>query len=256
VLAAACDDPFSYSAFDAETPAELRSTTEKNLAKIRERDTLLTEVFRVALLSDTHYHFDDLADAVGDINRRNDISFVIVTGDITENGLLEEYELFYDIMAGSKVPYLTVIGNHDHLSNGELIYSQMYGARNYSFIFNRTKFVMWDNVLWESNASPDWDWFKHEVRSTPRGGSPIDHTIPFSHIPPFDGQLADSAAAFHQLLTSSGVKASIHGHKHEYTNLPLFGNEIQYVTVGSPEKRSYGLMTISADTVVIEQTKF
>jgi 3',5'-cyclic-AMP phosphodiesterase len=254
----ACDRPFSYSAFDAVTPARFRNTTEDNLAKLKDRDTSTTETFRIAVLADAHYHFDDLEDALRDINSKKDISFIIVAGDLTENGLLEEFRLFHDIMSRSKIPYLTVIGNHDHLSNGELVYAEMYGPRNYSFLFNKVKFVMWDNVLWESNASPDWDWFRREVAiaSDKDSDKQFNQIIPFSHIPPFDGQLADSATTLNELLVSNRIKASIHGHKHEYSNLPLFGDEVQYVTVGSPEKRAYALMTISADTVLIEQEKF
>jgi predicted phosphodiesterase len=254
----ACDTPFSYSPFEARLDDELQGLTKKNLLRIAQADSAYDSVFSIALLSDVHYHFNNLADALADINRRTDVAFIIVNGDITENGLQKEFELFHNLMLRANRPYLTVIGNHDHLSNGAAVYEQMFGSRNYHFIFNDIKFVMWDNVRWESNATPDWNWFRHELApaSQPEGRAVQDRTIPFSHIPPFDGQLLDSAQAFHQVLRSSAVEVSIHGHKHEYFAGELFGDGIEYVTIGSPQHRTYALLTITPRDVTVTKVNY
>jgi 3',5'-cyclic-AMP phosphodiesterase len=158
-------------------------------------------------------------------------------------------------MSKSQKPYLTVIGNHDHLSNGKVIYEQLYGPRNYSFVFNDVKFVMWDNVLWESNLIPDWNWFRHEVSLASENRS-IRHVIPCSHIPPTDGQLQDSARAIHELFVQNQIAMSVHGHKHEYSNEELYGEGIRYITIGSPDKRSYVELSISADSLTAEKVFF
>jgi 3',5'-cyclic AMP phosphodiesterase CpdA len=253
-----CDNPFSYSPFEVRLPTELRNTTEKNLQRIAQLNYPSDSTLKIALLSDPHYHFNDLKDALDRINDREDIAFIIVTGDLTENGLQKEFELFHGLMAGSKKPYLTVIGNHDYLSNGGKVYEQMFGQFNYAFTFQGVKFVMWDNVAWESNKAADWNWLKHSLqhKRSDEDRAIFHHTIPFSHIPPFDKQLSDSANVFHELLRENNVEISVHGHKHEYTNDELFGGGVRYVTVGSPQKRAFAELIIATDEVKIEKIEY
>jgi 3',5'-cyclic-AMP phosphodiesterase len=255
-----CDSPFSYSPFETNLSESLRNTTQKQLERITSTDTASNFVFKIALLSDTHYHYDDLKDAISHINRDPQVSFTIVTGDITENGLKKEFELFHQIMTRLHKPYLTIIGNHDYLSNGGLVYEQMFGNFNYSFHFGGVRFVMFDNVIWESNKAADYEWLSNTLSDagqlTENSFPQRNHTIVFSHIPPFDGQLTEKREEFHSLLTENHVMLSVHGHKHEYFIGELLGDGIQYMTVGSPQKRSYAMLTIRADQIVVEQIHF
>lgn len=259
-LFSACDHPFSFSPFEATIPEALRNTNEKNLKRILALDSLRNDsLITIALLSDTHYHFNALVDALEKINSQDAVDFIIVTGDFTENGLQKEYEFFYQLMEKANKPYVTVIGNHDYLSNGGEVYRQMFGAFNYSFVYGNTKFVMWDNVLWESNKTPDWNW----LRKTLQGGSDfsdrnksVRHVIPFAHIPPSDGQLSDSAHVYDALLHRHGIELSIHGHKHTYTNSVQYENGIRYVTVGSPQKRGFAHLIIKNDKVSVRKVEY
>lgn len=251
-LLLACSDPFHYSPFEANVRSSLVNLTEKNLARISQFDTTSGEPFKVALISDPHYHFNDLRDAVNDINGRNEFSFVIVTGDITENGLLKEFEIFHGIMGHLKIPYLTVIGNHDHLSNGASVYRQMFGPLNYSFAFSNVKFIAWDNTIWESENEADFDWLSNALAANPeeeRPASQYHHIIPLSHIPPFDGQMIEKGEQFHGLLKAHNVTLSVHGHKHEFFQGDLYGDGIQYMTVGSPQNRNYAALHITPSEI-------
>lgn len=250
-----CDHPVSYSPFEANLAKEFRNTTQKNLQKINALDTVANYPFKIALISDIHYHYNEAKEALIKINKKSDIAFIIVTGDLTENGLQKEFELFHRIMDDSNKPYLTVIGNHDYLSNGAKIYQQMFGPLNYSFTFRKVKFVMWDNVLLESNRTPDWEWFRHLI-AAPQDREKFHHVVPFSHIPPFDVQLTDNADAFHKLLRDNKIKSSIHGHKHTYSSEELYGDGINYVTVGSPQHRVYAELTITPDEIVVDKIEY
>jgi 3',5'-cyclic-AMP phosphodiesterase len=254
----ACDNPFSYSPFEARVAEELQNTTAKNLQRIALLDTSASQPFKIALIADVHYHFDNLRDALTDINQRDSAAFIIVAGDITENGLQKEFELFHQIMASAGKPYLTVIGNHDYLSNGGEVYQQMFGPFNYSFTFRKVKFVMWDDVLWESKKAPDWKWLETSLGepAVKEAGGAYRHVIPFSHIPPTDGQLEAKAQLFHQLLRDNNVNISIHGHKHAYSKAEYFGDGIRYVTIGSPQKRSYALLTITPYEIAVEKIEY
>src|SRR5688572_25900860 len=81
----ACDNPFSYSPFEARVAEELQNTTAKNLQRIAQLDTSAHRPFKVALIADSHYHFDNLRDALADIHQKNSAAFILVVGDIAEN---------------------------------------------------------------------------------------------------------------------------------------------------------------------------
>lgn len=151
-----CDPWFAFSPYEAQLDAVYHNTTNLNLALMKASDANDSKPFKVAVLSDTHYHFSKLEDAVGHINRKGDYAFAVVSGDIAENGLKQEFIYFHNIMAQLKIPYLTTIGNHDYLSNGEKVYRQMFGPFNYTFVYNNVKFVVFDNTTYESkqNAHP------------------------------------------------------------------------------------------------------
>lgn len=64
---------------------------------------------------------DALETAVTTVNERlpllGAIDCVIVTGDLTDHGTMEEYERFKTILSRLEVPYLAVPGNHDVREN-------------------------------------------------------------------------------------------------------------------------------------------
>ena len=252
----ACDDPFSYSPYEVSVPVEIRNTTQKNLELIALSDTTSARPFKIALLADSHYFFEELQEAISHINERRDLDFIIVVGDIADNGLQEEFESFYNIMALSRLPYLTVIGNHDYLSNGAKVYQHMFGPLNYSFTYRGVKFVMWDDVVWESPEPPDWQWFKDEISGVDEQKSNYRQIIPISHIPPEDPQLMDSAIVYHQLMVDHNITMSVHGHQHEYNLKNTFGDNVEYLIVGSPQYRAYAVLTIGDDAITTEKVEF
>src|SRR5688572_27734952 len=104
----ACDRPFSFSPFEATVPREIQNTTQKNLDLISRLEPTTDDIFKIAIISDAHYHFNDVKDALEEINTKDEIVFVVVNGDLTENGLLKEFEIFHSLMSQSLKPYLTV----------------------------------------------------------------------------------------------------------------------------------------------------
>ncbi|MGC1240809.1 MAG: metallophosphoesterase [Chryseosolibacter sp.] len=242
-----CDPWFSYSPYESRLEETYQGITEQNLELISQRNAGARNAFKVALLSDTHYHFDKLDDAVSDINNKGYFDFVIVTGDIADNGLKQEFVFFHESMKKLNIPYLTVIGNHDYLSNGEEVYGEMFGAYNYTFIFNRVKFVMFDNVRWESEKVPDFKWLETELVND----QDYDHVIPFSHIPPSGDQMVEHQDIFHQLLIQNNIRVSVHGHDHSYALEELYGGGVLYHTISSPERRVYSELTITPSGIDI-----
>jgi 3',5'-cyclic-AMP phosphodiesterase len=247
-----CDPWFAYSPYEAALDDALLGTTEKNLTLIQALDAGDSKPFKVAVLADAHYHYGKLGDAVTHINADPSYAFAIVAGDLTENGLKQEFDFFYETMARLKIPYITVIGNHDYLSNGDVLYKQMYGPYNYTLVFNNTKFILFDNNTIESEKEPDLDWFANELVND----NGYDHVIPLAHIPPYDVQMTEYRDKYHELLVQNGIPISIHGHRHDFSIEDVFGDGIKYVTISSPQKRSYTELTITAGAVEVTKVEY
>lgn len=241
VFFSSCDTWFAYSPYEAQVGPAYHATTAKNLERIKAMNSGDSRSFKVALLSDPHYHYGKLEDAIAQINKDSSYAFAVVAGDLTENGLKQEFVFFYETMARLKLPYLTVIGNHDYLSNGEALYQQMYGPYNYTFVFNNIKFVLFDNNTIESEKEPEFEWFAGELVND----NGYDHVIPIAHIPPYDVQMERYHQKYHELMVKNKVSFSIHGHRHDFSEEDVYGDGIKYVTISSPQKRTYTELTIS-----------
>ena len=73
--------------------------------------------FHFAFLSDTHVGSlsgeEDLRATVRDINSLTGLSFVVLSGDVTEYGSLEQLRLAKQILDGLRIPCHVIPGNHD-----------------------------------------------------------------------------------------------------------------------------------------------
>jgi len=128
---------------------------------------------------------------------------------ITDRGLSQEWIWLSEIIARTNKPVLTVVGNHDGLTKGKKIYPRMFGEYNYSFIFNRIKFIMWNNNKYEW-GSPDFKWLRSELEADVK-------SVVVSHQPPYSGTLnSEEEALWLELRGASNYVLSLHGHVHNY----------------------------------------
>lgn len=103
--------------------------------------------FRFAHISDTHIGSttaaEDLRRTVNDINNLGNISFAILTGDITEFGSDEQFRLAKQILDSLKIPWYIVPGNHDMKwsESGGTSFAKIFGAERFSFDFNGYRFI-------------------------------------------------------------------------------------------------------------------
>ena len=240
-----CDNLFEYSVYEAGVKESQKNTTVKNL-KLLEDIKLTSKEFKFAFITDVHYSYDNLRSVINDINKKDDILFVIFGGDIADQALLKEYEIFYDIMKNLKKPYLTVIGNHDYNLNGSLIYKRMFGNFNYSFEFNNNKFVLFDDIVWESNKNPDFEW----LSATLSNNSNYNQVFTFAHIPTSSDDLTDEMkATYKYIMADNNVSLSVHGHTHSYS---YEEGDVSYLTIPSLKDPEYGLISVSDKNFNIE----
>jgi len=103
--------------------------------------------FKFAHVTDTHIGgntaAEDLERTISDINNNREISFVIVSGDITEFGSDEELSLAKRILDKLKVNYYVIPGNHDTnwSESGGNSFIKIFGAETFAFQFNGFQFI-------------------------------------------------------------------------------------------------------------------
>lgn len=246
-----CSTSIEYSPYQAALEKKYLNTTSKNLNLINEIQTG-SERFSFAFIADSHFHYKNLRRVIEDINSNNEISFVIFGGDIADQGLLKEFEIFHDILQNLEMPYLTVIGNHDYLSNGEIIYQQMFGGLNFTFEFNNCKFVLFDNVFWESEEQPNFDWLESNLYNETN----FDQVFVVAHIPPFGDQFDEiSENNYVGLLAENNVQLALHGHTHSFLLEDYYADGVTYLTNPSLKKPVYSIITVEKDSFEVKKVE-
>ncbi len=103
--------------------------------------------FRFAWLSDTHVGSataaEDLRASVRDINAMSNLSFVIVSGDVTEFGSREQLRQAKQILSELKVPCHVLPGNHDcrWSESGATDFTRLFGAERLEFEYGGYLFL-------------------------------------------------------------------------------------------------------------------
>jgi 3',5'-cyclic AMP phosphodiesterase CpdA len=92
---------------------------------------------RVAHISDLHvsskYFVPEWMDTVICGINEGEVDLVIVTGDLTMDGHLHEFELALDHINQIKAETLLVPGNHDAMNGGYEIFEELFGSRKPTF---------------------------------------------------------------------------------------------------------------------------
>ncbi|MBA2405096.1 MAG: metallophosphoesterase [Bdellovibrionales bacterium] len=241
---------YTYSPYEVGTVKLHQNSI--NLQNIQNNETQTGNDFKVAFISDTHNYYEDLHDLINVINKRGPYSFVVVTGDITNQGLLSEYTKTKEYLNDLKCPYLVVVGNHDLLSNGGKIYRRLFGSTDFSLIYKDAEFIFFNNNNWEAGgAVPNVEAVEAKLRA-----STASQKILIAHVSPEDkDRFTDSEISLWQnLVTTYNVNYFINGHDHTQ-DINGFGTG-QRVTVGAPSKRAYFELIFSATGVTHQKISF
>ena len=103
--------------------------------------------FTFAHISDTHIGNqtaeEDLRRTIKSINGNPSISFVVLTGDITEFGSDDELTLAKKLLDSLNKPWHIIPGNHDAnwSESGSNSFKKIFGAETFSFTFNNYLFL-------------------------------------------------------------------------------------------------------------------
>jgi 3',5'-cyclic-AMP phosphodiesterase len=247
-----CKELFQYSPNEVRLEEEEKNLNQKNIARLQAIPA--QDQIKFVVIGDSQRFYDDLDDFVTNINLQTGISFVLLNGDISDFGLNKEFKWINRILKKLTVPYFAVIGNHDMLANGRLVYNQMFGAENFSFTYGSFKFIGINTNSQETGydgSIPDLPWLQRELAGT------YKQAFVFSHVPPFSGQFDEKKIQdYTSILRNNNVGMSIHGHQHDYSYSFPYADGVPYLVVSSMNKRSYAIVSVNNESTEVEEHHF
>jgi len=177
------------------------------------------EPFRFAWLSDTHVGSttaeQDLRDAVRDINTLTGLSFVVLSGDVTEYGSREQLRLAKEILDGLRIPCHVLPGNHDTKwsESGATDFARIWGQDRFVFEHGAYCFIgLHQGPLMKMGdghwAPQDVRWLEETLKKLPK-----DQPIIFITHYPIDEGIANWFAVL-DLLKKYNTQAVLCGHGH------------------------------------------
>ncbi len=239
--------------FDRDTPEEVNS---KNLARLF--STAGDDTIRFILSGDSQRAYDDLQPFVTRVNALKGVDFVILNGDISDFGLLQEFKWVENIYSKLAAPHIGVIGNHDHAANGVDIFKRIYNKElDFSFIYRGIKFVCHNTNSREYNFNgtvPDLNWLKKEFE--PAAG--VRAYMAIAHVPPtsgdFDRKLFDG---YGKILTDNGrVHAVLNAHVDKESIQYPYSATLPVITTNSLYNRHFLVVEIINDTFKYNDVAF
>jgi outer membrane protein assembly factor BamB/predicted MPP superfamily phosphohydrolase len=178
-----------------------------------------TNSFRFAWLSDTHVGSgtgeEDLRASVRDINSLTGLSFVVISGDVTEYGSREQLRLAKEILDGLKIPYHVVPGNHDTKwsESGATDFPRLW--KEDRFVFNYGGFCFIGMHEGPVMKMSDGHWAPQDVRWLEETLKNLDTNQPIvfvTHYPIDDG--IDNWYVVLDLLKKYNTQVALCGHIH------------------------------------------
>ncbi|HEY5911888.1 MAG TPA: PQQ-binding-like beta-propeller repeat protein [Verrucomicrobiae bacterium] len=184
-----------------------------------------TGLFRFAWLSDTHVGssnaVEDLRVSVQDINSTPGLSFVIVSGDITEYGSREQLGLAKRVLDELSIPYHIIPGNHDTKwsESGGCDFRLLWQNDRFAFEFGGCRFIgMHQGPLMKMGdghwAPQDVRWLEATLKQMPDTNEPV---VFVTHYPVND--TIDNWYLVLDLLRRSNTQVVLCGHGHANRNL-------------------------------------
>lgn len=241
-------DVFEFHPYDIRKTLGSYDLNNANIARIEQSDDQ-DDTIRFVFMGDTQRFYDETAAFVSAVNQRDDIDFVIHGGDITDFGMSKEYLWINDLMKKLRVPYVALIGNHDVVGHGKIVYENIYGDLNFSFKFRNTRFICLNTNALEFDYStpvPDFDYMSGFIADT----VDVNRTIVVMHAPPYDVQFNNNAVVtFNNILEQyNNLQFCLHAHTHKRQENDFFNNGILYIGCDDIEGRNYLLFTVAGDS--------
>ena len=224
-------------------------------------------VFRFAQLTDIHLSpnnpnpTEDLLRSIAQINATDSIDFVLVTGDIAEEGdrtTMEKVKSCLDLL---KVKYYVVLGNHETKwsDSGCTAFGEIFGGERFEFEHKDFLFLGFNSgplmrMAYGHVVPQDIRWMTETMERYNAGNSrPDKPVILVTHYPMTEGDV-DNWYEVTDAVRPYNIRLFIGGHYHRDRDLRYDG--IPGILMRSnlrdkDEKPGYGIYEITEDSILV-----
>ena len=224
-------------------------------------------VFRFAQLTDIHLSpnnpnpTEDLLRSIAQINATDSIDFVLVTGDIAEEGdrtTMEKVKSCLDLL---KVKYYVVLGNHETKwsDSGCTAFGEIFGGERFEFEHKGFLFLGFNSgplmrMAYGHVVPQDIRWMTETMEWYNAGNSrPDKPVILVTHYPMTEGDV-DNWYEVTDAVRPYNIRLFIGGHYHRDRDLRYDG--IPGILMRSnlrdkDEKPGYGIYEITEDSILV-----
>ena len=224
-------------------------------------------VFRFAQLTDIHLSpnnpnpTEDLLRSIAQINATDSIDFVLVTGDIAEEGDRTSMEKVKSCLDLLKVKYYVVLGNHETKwsDSGCTAFGEIFGGERFEFEHKGFLFLGFNSgplmrMAYGHVVPQDIRWMTETMERYNAGNSrPDKPVILVTHYPMTEGDV-DNWYEVTDAVRPYNIRLFIGGHYHRDRDLRYDG--IPGILMRSnlrdkDEKPGYGIYEITEDSILV-----
>lgn len=220
--------------------------------------------FTFAQITDIHLNSNDpkpleyLMTSIADINQNPDIDFVLVTGDLADNGDNASLEQLDSALKTLNKKYYVVTGNHETTwsESGMAKFSELFGSERLEFEHNGVLFLGFTTgpfikMALGHVAPHDLTWLAEEVSNKGKG----KQVFLVTHYPITKGDI-DNWSEATDAIRKLNVKVFIGGHYHRnralfYDGIPGFLSRSNLKDGNG--KTGYSLCHVTADSLTIAE---
>lgn len=218
--------------------------------------------FRFAQLTDIHFSpnnpnpTEDLLRSVAQINATDSIDFVLVTGDITEEGDRATMERVKSCLDLLKTKYYVTLGNHETKwsDSGCTAFGEIFGSERFEFEHKGFLFLGFNSgplmrMAYGHVVPQDIRWMTEEMEKAGKD-KPV---ILVTHYPLMDGDV-DNWYEVTDAIRPYNIRLMIGGHYHSNRNLRYDG--IPGILMRSnlrdkEDKPGYGIYEVTNDSILV-----
>jgi Icc protein len=215
------DEPVVVTAGEREPVTDVRYSVDvpagTTTLRFAAPDAADEEPYRFAVFADVQEAIDTVQDLFSRMNDTPMLRFVLMSGDLTQQGTVPQLQRFQQELRKLQVPCFSTLGNHE-LGASEDNYHRFFGRGSYHFVFKGAHFTLLDDAS-ATIAPQAYEWLDGWLNE----GRSAFHSV-YMHLPPLDvsgirnGAMASRAEADLLLskLARAEVDLTVYGHVHTY----------------------------------------
>lgn len=222
--------------------------------------------FRFAQLTDIHLNpntpnpTEDLLRSVAQLNATDSIDFVLVTGDLTENGDRATLEKVKSILDLLKQKYYVILGNHETKwsDSGCTAFDDIFGSDRFEFMHKGVLFLGFNSgplmrMAYGHVVPQDIAWMTREMGKTDKS-TPV---VLVTHYPILAGDV-DNWYELTDAVRPYNIRTFIGGHYH--SNREFRYNGIPGILTRSNlrdknGKPGYGVFDVTKDSILVYEQR-